>query len=337
MNPSRGIIDSDKLITKMRDRIFNSREKKFLISDMSSSKEEKDEYTISNCDGMGRVRIFSNFKLHGGALDEIERNRIQRILLSNYPTVRPVKTQVFQLSGCTWRCWYCYVDENRLSGNPKYGKWLNCEQIIDLYLNEQDRPNIIDLSGGQPDLVPEWPILMLSALEARGLDSTVYLRSEDNLSNSLFRDILSDFDIERLRNYGKYSRIGCFKGFDESSFCFNTNSNKYLYARQFDVVQSIIDCGIDFYAYATFTGIENIGVAAKISIFLDRLQKIHHYLPLRTIILKIKKFSAWEGRGTYSSDLWSEVQSTAEKAWFEQMVKRYSDAERAMKLEDIKL
>ena len=95
-------------------------------------------------------------------------------------------------------------------------------RLVELYLNQEDPPPVIDLSGGQPDLVPEWVPWMMKELSARGLGKRVYLWSDDNLSTDCFWSFLSDSEREFVAGYENYSRVCCFKGFDSESFAFNT-------------------------------------------------------------------------------------------------------------------
>ena len=59
---------------------------------------------------------------------------------------------------------------------------------------------MIDLTGGQPDLTPEWVPWMIQEIRARGLEDTVYLWSDDNLSTDYFWRYLSTNDIDLVRN-----------------------------------------------------------------------------------------------------------------------------------------
>src|ERR1035437_1378640 len=90
--------------------------------------------------------------------------------------------QVFQNAACAWRCWFCFVPYNLLSADPKRGEWLTAEDLVQLYRKEPECPFVIDLSGGSPDLVPEWTPWMMRALADAGLDSSTYLWTDDNLS-----------------------------------------------------------------------------------------------------------------------------------------------------------
>src|SRR5439155_27180345 len=119
-----------------------------------------------------------------------------------------------------WRCWYCFVPYTLLSASRKYSEWLTADELVEMYLAEPDRPPMIDLTGGQPDLVPEWAPWMMRALSDRGLDGSVYLWSDDNLSSDYLRRYLSDAELELMQSYRSYGRVGCFKGYDPVSFSF---------------------------------------------------------------------------------------------------------------------
>jgi len=58
-------------------------------------------------------------------------------------------------------------------------------ELVDAYLAIPGRPSVLDLSGGQPDLVPEWVSWTLRALDERRV-SDVYVWSDDNLSTDYF-------------------------------------------------------------------------------------------------------------------------------------------------------
>jgi uncharacterized Fe-S cluster-containing radical SAM superfamily protein len=140
-----------------------------------------------------------------------------------------------------------------LSGNLKHSGWLTPSQMVDLYLDQQDPPKIIDLSGGQPDLVPEWVPWMMDEINARGLSEKIYLWSDDNLSNDYFWKFLEDSDRQKLSNYANYGRVCCFKGFNAESFTFNTCAKPELFERQFDLMRRLLTTGLDLYAYITLT------------------------------------------------------------------------------------
>jgi hypothetical protein len=110
-----------------------------------------------------------------------------------------------------------------LSGSPHRSAWFTAASLVDAYLAEPDPPAILDLSGGQPDLVPEWVPWTLQALTDRDA-AAVYVWSDDNLSNDYFWRYLTAAERELTATHPRYGRVCCFKGFDAESFAFNTRA-----------------------------------------------------------------------------------------------------------------
>ena len=133
---------------------------------------------------------------------------------------------MFQNAACNWRCWYCYVPFNLLSANEKRGAWVTANSLVEQFLAEPGHPDMIDLTGGQPDLVPEWIPWTLQALESAEADKSVYVWSDDNLSNDYFFRYLPEKTQHRVAEHPGYGRVCCFKGFDEASFSFNTKARQ---------------------------------------------------------------------------------------------------------------
>jgi hypothetical protein len=184
---------------------------------------------------------------------------------------------------------------------------------------------VIDLSGGQPDLTPEWIVWMMRELEARNLSNKVYLWSDDNLSNDYLLRYLSKDDLEYMRHYRMYGKVCCFKGFDEQSFAFNTAAAPALFSRQFEVFKSHMSLGLDLYGYATFTSQQADNVKGSMISFVDKLQRIHHNLPLRTIPLEIRSFAPMKDRNDENANI---IQSQAIEQWNIEIEKRFSPTER---------
>jgi hypothetical protein len=195
---------------------------------------------------------------------------------------------------------------------------------MNLYLSEPARPPIIDLSGGQPDLVPEWVLWSADLLRERGLDREVYLWSDDNLSNDYLWQYLNKEEIERLTSYRNYGRVGCFKGFDEHSFAFNTAAAPDLFKSQFILMNRLVKAGFDVYGYATFTSDQDKHLHAKMTEFVDRLQsEVHPVFPLRTVPLRIWEFTPTVGRIRPEHRRSLEIQKDAARAWMEELERRF--------------
>src|SRR5437867_5484801 len=93
------------------------------------------------------------------------------------PKTDILRAQVFQNAACNWRCWYCYVPYELLAAKEELGEWHTAASLVRRYLEVPDRPAVIDLTGGQPDLTPEWVAWVLEELRRRGLDRAVYVWS----------------------------------------------------------------------------------------------------------------------------------------------------------------
>ena len=113
----------------------------------------------------------------------------------------------------------------------------------------------IDLTGGQPDLIPEWPLELMSELKQTMPNSTTRrIRSEDNLSNDFLWRFLNHRQIGILAESPEYTRVGCFKGFDPDSFSVGSKSDPAGYSRHLEVAARLFSSGFDPYYSTVFTG-----------------------------------------------------------------------------------
>jgi uncharacterized Fe-S cluster-containing radical SAM superfamily protein len=315
------MIDDVALAARFRSRLLNAVDGRVLIANLSGSRESTDKYSLLNCGGYGRVREFRDYRLY------LERSvfpdRPLRPNLRGYPPSGLVRTQVFQIAACNWRCWYCFVDDSRLSATRSVSKYFSAAELWDLFLSESNHPDILDLSGGQPDLVPEWTLGIVDECESRGLRDQIYIWLDDNLSNDYLFTYLREEDVRRLARFPRLSRMGCFKGFDPESFEFTTRAPAIGYERQFAIARKIIDFGFDFYAYATFTTPYLIDVESKIKQFIDKLQIVHELLPLRTVPLRIHSFAATKSRMNAVRQESLDHQLLVFRAWDAELRSRY--------------
>jgi len=252
------------------------------------------------------------------------------------PPAGQVRAQVFQNAICNWRCWYCFVPFALLSGNPQRSAWFTVGGLVDAYLAGQDPPPVLDLSGGQPDLVPEWVPWTLRALADRGVGH-VYVWSDDNLSNDYFWRHLTGAQRELVATHPRYGRVCCFKGFDAESFAFNTRAAPELFDRQFELFARLLATGMDLYAYATFTVPSADRIGAKMARFADRLQQITENLPLRTVPLKIEVWGPAAPRISPARQQALTVQAEAVAAWNAEIETRFTEADRHRPVSEITL
>ncbi len=328
-------IDTEKFSTQLRSKAIDTNKKALLITNFNGSEQEKDLTEPANCNGYGRVR---HFKLDAG-YDWLPNPlpilpATKALGLKEHSEIR---AQVFQNSICNWRCWYCFVDFSLLRGDSKHSSFLTCDQIIDLYLSESNPSPMIDLSGGQPDLTPEWIPWMMEVLKNRGLDNKIFLWSDDNLSNDYFWKYLTPAQIELVSAYKMYSRVCCFKGIDETSFSLNTNANPELFAQQFDLLKRLLQANIDVYCYITLTANTDTNFEMVIPKFLDLIQSIDEMFPLRIVPLKIFEFTPVISRMNSEFKNMMEGQYTALELWKKELLQRFSSAQLSLPITEIKL
>lgn len=336
-----GFVNTERYSVRLRARAIRPDEGRLLISRLAGSRQAQDFTKPANCNGMGRLRHFRRLSAEGWPPNPLPIEPAARAL--GLPAGAAVVSQVFQNSACNWRCWYCFVPNELLEAREDLAVWMSADELLDLYLSEPEeiRPRMIDLTGGQPDLTPEWVLWMMRALRRRGLEGRVYLWSDDNLSTDMFWRVLTPKDIEEIASFQSYGRVACFKGFDEESFSFNTLAAPELFAQQFTLFDRMRRTGLDLYAYATLTAPTTADIAGRIRRFLDRLQAVHPNLPLRTVPLNIVPFEVVKQRtvmGRRLSALGSapfDAQNEAAAAWQDELAKRFSADARALPITEV--
>lgn len=329
-------VSVDTVSQRYREKALDLGGRKLLMTRLAGSEQEPDLSEPVNCGGYGRIRHFRRETSLGWPPNPLPIDPACRNL--GLPPTNLLRAQVFQNSICNWRCWYCFVDFADLSGNPKRGKWLSADEMLSLYINQPNPPIVLDLTGGQPDLTPEWVPWMMDALEKESLAERVFLWSDDNLSNDYFWRFLSSPTRQRIAAYQRYGRVCCFKGFDQASFAFNTQADASLFDRQFELMGRLLELGLDLYGYVTLTTTNAEDLGGKIRCFMDRLQNLDPNLPLRTVPLEIRIFAPVEKRRP--TDLHRkaiELQWRAVEAWQAEIETRYTAEMRGLNIADIPL
>ena len=329
------LLNTEGLSAKYRAAAVDPEKKRLLITNFHGTEQEKDFSEPANCRGFGRVRHFRRIASRGWPTNPLPIDPACRAL--GVGAANALRAQVFQNAVCNWRCWYCFVDFKLLSASRKHSAWLTPRELIDLYLAEPDPPPVIDLTGGQPDLTPEWVPWMMAELRERNLENAIYLWSDDNLSNDYFWRFLSESDRELICAYPKYGRVCCFKGFSAESFTFNTQAEGVLYAQQFELMRRLLGLGIDLYGYVTLTSPSRENVRDEVRDFVDRLQTVSKNLPLRTVPLEIQVFTPVKGRVDDLKKHALENQKFAVEAWNRELEERFSSADRGRPIVDVEL
>ena len=329
------LIDTDRWSYQWRERGIDLDAAKVLVTNFLGTEQEPDLNDPPNCRGLGRIRHFKRTTSPGWPCNPLPIDPACKAL--GLKRVDRLRAQVFQNAVCNWRCWYCFVPFPLLSANPQYSEWVTASDLMDLYLGQIDRPVMIDLSGGQPDLTPEWVPWMLKEIRERHLEGTVYLWSDDNLSNDYFWQYLSEADIDLVSSARNYGRVCCFKGFDSESFSFNTQAEEHLFDRQFELFGRFVELGIDIYAYVTLTSPTSVRIADRIRRFVDRLQAVHENLPLRTVPLEVRLFTPVHGRLKEDHRRAFDNQVLAIEAWNETIAELYAVSDRVAPITEIPL
>lgn len=336
MNDSpQPVINTAKFSEHLRARAIDVEGRRLLMTNLRGSQQERDLTLPPNCGGFGRVHHFRRSASPGWPENPLPLDPAARAL--GLQRTESIRVQVFQNAACNWRCWYCYVDFDLLSANRKHSDFVSPLQLVDWYQQLPDRPDVIDLSGGQPDLVPEWTPWMMEALAERDLDRETFLWSDDNLSNDYFWRFLSEQQRSQIAAYRNYARVCCFKGFDSESFAFNTKAHPDLFERQFSLFDRLLSAGLDLYAYVTLTGPRLSNIAESVRRFCDKLQAIHPNLPLRTVPLEIRSFTPLRERMSAMPAVVETVQKAAIEAWMREMEQRFSSESRLGNICDVSI
>ena len=321
------VIETDGYSRRLRDRAVDLPGRRLLISDLRGTVQEDDLSEPVNCGGYGRIRHFTRATGAGWPDNPLPIDPAAAAL--GLPAgAAGIRAQVFQNAACNWRCWWCFVPFALLSANPARSAMFTAEDLARAYLAVRDRPPVLDLSGGQPDLVPEWVPWTLRALDDHGADGT-YVWSDDNLSTDYFFTRLTAAEQRYVAAHPRYGRVACFKGFDADSFAFNTAAAAELFDRQFTLFARLLATGMDLYGYAIFTAPRSGGLSAKMRAFTDRLQDIAEHLPLRVVPLEILVWGPVAPRMRASRQASLAVQQDAIAAWEAELARRFTPAELA--------
>ncbi|MDP4006391.1 radical SAM protein [Methylobacterium sp. NEAU K] len=293
MMRARGL-DTPYRDASLRSRIIDPETRSVLVSRICGTLQERDLSAPTNCDGLGRVRHFQRHVLPGWPDNPLPIAPAARWLGVQPPL--EMTAQVFQLAACAWRCWYCYVPYSSLRAAPERSVWRTADALVDAYLGLNERPPILDLSGGSPDLAPEWIAWTLEAVERRGASRTTFVWSDDNLSSDRLLDGKGKPILDVIARYPNYGRACCLKGLDAPSFAFNTRAHPDGFERQLTILAGYARSAIDIYVYLPLVGPPSACPRAQVEAILERLIAIRPDLPARTVPLFIGRFQTMVGR-----------------------------------------
>ena len=246
-----------------------------------------------------------------------------------------------QINGCNLKCWYCYVDDVAKSGNPAYGKYVSAYKYLIQFLIESRKSqnciqpdsklNILRISGGEVFIVPEIIFWMIETLEKFELQDYIYIWVDCNLcTGNFYWKYLTEEQRIKIRQYKNIGFCGCYKGIDPENFFENTGAHPDFFYKQFEMHKALINEGLDVYSYLyPVTSLER-ALDIRIMGFMDLLQHVDHFAPLRMATPIIKPFSPTRDRLNHKRDSSLEIQHKAIKLWEDELKKRFGeDAKRA--------
>ena len=195
-----------------------------------------------------------------------------------------------QVGACNLNCFWCFVSDELREG--KIGDYFSVKDVIKMWRSNEEK-GILRITGGEPFLAPEF--LIEIGQELKKLEEKQrYLWIDTNLLGKNYDSVaknLSDLEIP-------FGICGCFKGFDEETFKFNTKAPKNLFSKQFINAQTILNNlynngELFFYVPEILENINEKEIEKKINSFYEQLVlKVHKLAPLRVTILKIKEYEA---------------------------------------------
>jgi uncharacterized Fe-S cluster-containing radical SAM superfamily protein len=328
---NQSTINTAKFSEVLRNRGVRPADRQILITRFAGSEQEKDLSNPANCGGWGRIHHFLRSQGDGWPDNPLPLDPAAKAL--GLPMLNMMEAQVFQNAICSWRCWYCFVDYSLLSGDLTKSDFKTCAELVDLYAAEEVLAPVIDLSGGQPDLVPEWALWFADEITRRSMETSVYLWSDDNLSNDYLWRFLDTEKRNRLASFKNYGRVGCFKGFDARSFAFNTGAEEAMFETQFHTMRRLVEAGLDVYGYVTLTSTDDAHMTRRMCEFVDRLQsEVHPRFPLRMVPLRIAEFTPTRARMRAEYARAMEIQQIAVRAWQEELEARFSKDDRRKRI-----
>jgi uncharacterized Fe-S cluster-containing radical SAM superfamily protein len=313
-------LDAQKLGERLREKSVDRATKAIRMTKFPGSDQATDLSLPPNCGGYGRIH---HFRL------EPDPNWITNPLPTlpackylGVPITDVLLAQVFQLAACDFRCWYCFVDFELLSASPKHSDTVTPRELLQKMLDEKVNSQVMDLSGGQPELVPEYVLWFLEARKELGLEQSHFVWADDNLSTDNTWRYLTDKEIEFMVQAPGFARVGCLKGFDAESFTFNTRADGALFDRQIELLGRYVRAGFDQYGYITITTMNTDDLQGKMARLLDAIQnRLHPNFPLRIVPLRIFGFNANANRYNPEAET---NQFRALEAWLAEMQRRFS-------------
>src|SRR5215813_7541953 len=131
-------IDTDAVSARYRAQAVDLENQRLLVTNFRGTEQEQDLSEPPNCEGFGRLRHFRRVTCAGWPANPLPIDPACKAL--GLPATEQLRAQVFQNAVCNWRCWYCFVPFNLLSASRKHSRWVTVDDLLDLYLAEDNPP-----------------------------------------------------------------------------------------------------------------------------------------------------------------------------------------------------
>lgn len=297
----------------MRDNVYRESDGSALFANLLGTKEAEDSYHQINHGGFGRVRNFKNFLFHVET-DIRERRKFFRLNAAG-EWCSQFQSQVFQIGICTLKCWYCFVDRENLDGTNPYSAYLKPKDILQMFLESWPNIRNLDISGGSPDLCPEFVLELLCEIERAGLKEKITIWVESNLDVNYYCK-LPRKKIEYMAAFPNFHLLCSLKGWDSPSVAFNTR-NTASFDQQLDGLRFFYQHNFSLSVYLVFVG-KTIANNKEVTELFNQLKRISRKLPEQCIPIYIKKFHAQGNVGNSLSKTYDDQKRAAR--WWDQQI-----------------
>lgn len=344
-----------ELAEKIRPRMIDLKEKKVLLAVLAGTGQQQDLTKERFFEEIYRSKIYT--KPEDRELDPFRGEpagiAAKKLTISDEKrnlVVPPEECNAAflgQINGCNLNCWYCYVDRVCNSANPKFGKYFSAEEYLVQFLIESRKHqnsanpdlklNVLRISGGEVFIVPEIIIWMVEAIEKFKLENHIYVWVDCNLcTGDFYWEYLTPEQREKIRNFKNLGVCVCHKGFDRKTFHENTRAAPEFFDEQFKLHSRLIYEGLDVYSYLYPVTGSTHNLRKRLATFIDRLRKeVSEYAPLRMATPPIKVYGPTKKRLTPEREKALENQWLAMKIWKEELAKRFTPKELALKPHEV--
>ena len=308
---------------------------KFLMSKIITNSDKEKRRLNVNCNEFGRIRIFQRKKFSDWNEDPIPMDIISNKM--KIGKLNEIPVQMFEVAKCNLHCWWCYLPKQLRNITEEYTKWFSVSELFNVFERENNDVKVIYLSGGNPELVPEFVYSYMKELDKRKRSQEIFLWSDDVLTTDYLVEKMSEEQINYMTKYKNYAKVCCLKGFDNESFEYNTGINGKEFDNQIKRLKICIDIGFDVYGYIILVCKDLNNIEFKIKQIMNKLQEISYFLPLRIIPIKIEKFSAVIERLNEEREQSILNQYQVLKIWNNELKNRFTKAEIKCNIADLKL